>query len=175
MRYAKAFFSSASEKGLIEIVKNDIDLLLFLIQSQPRFRELLASPIVKAKEKSFILDKMFKDQLHAITMNFLQLLLKNNREIYLLEMCLNFQGLYGKSTGIKSAKLVTAVAMDDTQIQNINQLIADRFGVRAEVSAKVDERLIGGFILKVEDQQLDASVSTQLIKMRRELVNYIKN
>ena len=108
-------------------------------------------------------------------MDFLHLLLKNNREVYLLEMCLNFQSLYSKLTGIKSAKLTTAVELDTAQLQQFNQIIQVHFGSKAEVLTTIDENLLGGFILKVEDQQLDASVSTQLKKMRRELVSFIKN
>ena len=159
VRYAKAFFSAAVERGLLDLVKKDVDQLLLLLHTQPRLKELLA----------------FKGQFNPLTMDFFHLLLKNNREIYLLEMCLNFQGLYGKLTGIKSAELITAVKIDESQMEKFNKLIQDRFGSKAEVTTKVDEKLLGGFILKVEDHQLDASVSTQLKKMRRELVNIIKN
>ena len=175
VRYAKAFFSAAVERNLLNVVKKDVDLLLQLMQSQPRLREILASPVVQTKEKRGFLDKVFKDQFNELTMEFLLLLLKNNREIFLLEMCLNFQGLYGKLTGIKSAQLTTAVEIDETQLQHFNKLIQVRFGSKAEVLTKLDETLVGGFILTVEDQQLDASVSTQLKKMRRELVNFTKN
>lgn len=175
VRYAKALFSAAVERKLMDVVKKDIDLLLQLMQSQPRLKEILASPVVKTSEKRLFLDKIFKNHFNDLTVDFLHLLLKNNREIYLLEMCLNFQGLYGKLTGIKSAHLVTAVKLDETQLQQFNELIQVHFGTKAEVSTKVDENLLGGFILRVEDHQLDASVSTQLNKMRRELVNFIKN
>jgi F-type H+-transporting ATPase subunit delta len=175
VRYAKAFFSTAVERSLVEVVKNDVDLLLKLLQTQPRFKELLASPIVKTKEKSIFFNEIFKDRFNNLTLDFLHLLLKNNREVYLLEMCLNFQGLYSKLTGIKSAQLITAVKLDEAQLQSFNELILIHFGSKAEVFATVDEKLLGGFILKVEDHQLDASVSTQLKKMRRELVNVIKN
>ena len=90
-------------------------------------------------------------------------------------MCLNFQGLYSNLTGIKVAQLVTAVELDDTQLQKFNELIQFHFGGKAEILTKVDHELLGGFILRVEDHQLDASVSTQLKKMRREMVNVIKN
>ena len=175
VRYAKAFFAAAVERNLLTVAKKDVDLLLQLMQSQPRLKEILASPVVQTREKRDFLDKVFKNQFHELTMQFLHLLLKNNREIYLLEMCLNFQGLYGKLTGIKSAQLTTAIEMDETQLQKFNKLILVHFGSKAEVLTKVDESLVGGFILKVDDQQLDASVSTQLKKMRRELVNIIKN
>ena len=88
---------------------------------------------------------------------------------------MNFQTLYSKLTGIKSAQLTTAVELDKTELQKFNEFIQIHFGGKAEVLTKVDENLLGGFILKVEDHQLDASVSTQLKKMRRELVNVIKN
>jgi F-type H+-transporting ATPase subunit delta len=175
VRYAKAFFSSAVERNLLEVVKKEVDLLLQLLQSQPRLKELLASPVVKTKEKSVFIDKIFKDRFSELTVDFLHLLLKNNRELFLMEMCLNFRVLYSKATGIKSAELITAVKLDEDQLQQFNDLIQAHFGGKAEVVTKVDELLLGGFILKVEDQQLDASVSTQLKKMRRELVNVIKN
>jgi F-type H+-transporting ATPase subunit delta len=175
VRYAKAFFSSAVERNLLEVVKKEVDLLLQLLQSQPRLKELLASPVVKTKEKSVFIDKIFKDRFSELTVDFLHLLLKNNRELFLMEMCLNFRVLYSKATGIKSAELITAMKLDEDQLQQFNDLIQAHFGGKAEVVTKVDELLLGGFILKVEDQQLDASVSTQLKKMRRELVNVIKN
>ncbi len=175
VRYAKAFFSSAVERNVTEVAKKDVDLLLQLLQTQPRLRELLSSPVVKTSEKRDILDKTFVGRLNDLTIDFLHLLLKNNREVYLLEMCLNFQVLYSKLTGIKMAQLVTAVKLDDAQLQKFNEMIRVRFGGKAEVQTKVDENLLGGFILRVEDHQMDASVSAQLKKMRRELVNVIKN
>jgi len=175
VRYAKAFFSSAVEKKLLDVVKKDVDLILQLLQSQPRLKELLASPVVKTSEKSAFMVTIFKDQFNKLTIDFLQLLLKNNREVYLLEMCLNFQLLYSKLTGIKTAHLTTAVELDETQIQQFNELVQANFGGKAEILTKVDEKLLGGFVLKVEDHQWDASVSTQLHKMRRELVHFIKN
>lgn len=175
VRYAKAFFSAAVERNLLEATKKDVDLLLLLLQSQPRLKELLSSPIVKTREKKVILDKIFTDRFCQLSIDFLHLLLKNNREVYLDEICLNFQGLYSKLTGIKMAQLVTAVKLDDIQMERFNELIQVHFGGKAEVLTKVDENLLGGFILKVEDQQLDASVSTQLKRMKREMVNVIKN
>ncbi len=160
---------------MLDVVKKEVDLLLQLMRSQPRLKELLASPVVKTKEKSVFIDKIFKDRFSELTVDFLHLLLKNNRELFLMEMCLNFRALYSKVTGIKSAELVTAMELDKAQLEKFIELIQVHFGGKAEILTKVDELLLGGFILRVEDQQLDASVSTQLKKMRRELVNVIKN
>lgn len=175
MRYAKAFFAAAVERKILEVVKKDVDLLLQLLQSQPRLKELLASPVVKTSEKRNFMNTIFKGHFNGLTMDFVELLLKNNREIYLVEICLNFQGLYGRLTGIISAKLVTAAGIDEDLLNKFNQLIQVHFGSKAEVSAKVDEKLLGGFILRVDDLQIDTSVATQLKKMKRELVSFTKN
>ncbi len=174
VRYAKAFFTAAVERKILEVVKRDVDLLLQLLQSQPRLKELLASPVVHTGEKRNFMIAIFKEHFNRLTMDFLDLLLKNNREIYLVEMCLNFQGLYGRLTGIISAQLVTATPMDDDLLKEFNQLIQVNFGSKAEVIAKVDEKLLGGFILRVDDLQIDTSVATQLKKMKRELVSFTK-
>lgn len=175
VRYAKALFSAAVERNLPEAVKKDVDLLLELLQGETRLKELLASPVVKSKEKTVFIDKIFQGHVTKLTLDFLHLLLKNNREHFLLEMCLNYQSLYSRYTGIKSAELTTAVELDAVQLVRFNELIQAHFGGKAEVLTKVDESLLGGFILKVDDHQLDASVNTQLKKLRRELVNVIKN
>ena len=160
---------------MVDVVKKDVDYLLQLLQTQPRLKELLHSPVVKVREKGLFLDRIFENQFNTLTMDFLHLLLKNNREIFLPEICLNFQGLYSRLTGVKSAKLITAVELDKSQLQKFDELIQIQFGSKAEVSASVDEKILGGFILKIEDHQLDASVATQLKKLRSELVNVIKN
>ena len=146
-----------------------------LLQTQPRLKELLSSPVVKSKEKRVLLDKIFVDQFNKLTIDFLHLVLENNREVFLPEMCLNFQTQYSKRTGIKSAHLTTAVELDAVQLKQFNEFIQVHFGSKAEVLTKVDDTLLGGFVLRVEDHQLDASVSTQLKKLKRELVNVIKN
>jgi F-type H+-transporting ATPase subunit delta len=175
VRYAKAFFSAAVERKIQEVAKKDVDLLLQLLLSQPRFKELLASPVVQTSVKRDLINTIFKDRFNELTLDFLNLLLKNNREIYLVEICLNFQGLYSRLTGVISAQLMTAVEIDEDQLKQFNQLIQSHFGSKAEVSCKVDEKLMGGFILRVDDHQLDASVATQLKKMRREFVSFTKN
>lgn len=175
VRYAKALFSAAVERKALDVVKRDVDLLLQLLQTQPRLKEILASPVVKTSEKRTLTDGSFGKLFDELTLDFLHLLLKNNREVYLTEMCLNFQGLYSRLTGVKVARLTTAVHLDDIQLQWFNELIQTNFGGKAEITAKIDEKLLGGFVLKVDDLQYDASVATQLKKLRRELVNVIKN
>lgn len=175
VRYAKAFFAAALERNLLEAVRKEVDLLLQLLQTETGLKEFLTSPVVKTKEKSLFFDKIFKGRFNDLTVDFLQLTLQNNREGYLLEMCLNFRALYSRHTGIKSAELITAVTLDEGQLQRFNDLIQVQFGGKAEVQAKVDEKLLGGFVLRIDDRQLDASVVSQLKKLRRELVNVIKN
>ncbi|MCE1199455.1 MAG: ATP synthase F1 subunit delta [Marinilabiliales bacterium] len=175
VRYPKAFFSLSVEKNLSVAVKKDVDTLLHLFETQPGFKALLASPVLPASAKKSFVDKVFKEQFHAMTIDFLHLLLKNGREIYLFEICLNFNRLYSLQTGVKFAQLTTAVALDKIQLDQFSDIIQQMFGSKAEVNSKVDPSILGGFVLKVDDQQMDASVSTQLRRMKREMVNVIKN
>lgn len=175
VRYAKAFFSSALEGNRLEGIKKDVDLLLDLLNSEPRFKELLSSPVVSTRQKSETLNAIFKGRVNGLTVDFLQLLLKNHREMFLLEMCLNFRSFYGKHTGIRAARLVTAVETDAQLLAKFSELIMAQTGSIAGLTTVVDENIIGGFILTIDDKQLDASIATQLKRMKRELVNVIKN
>ena len=98
------------------------------------------------------------------------LLITNNREAYLKAITRNFQESYRKEAGYKAAELTSAVEIDPATIEQFKSLIRKHFNTEVDLICKVDSELIGGFVLHVEDQQIDASVATKLKKLKRELL-----
>jgi F-type H+-transporting ATPase subunit delta len=100
----------------------------------------------------------------------LNLVLSNKREVYLESMSRNFLALYRNNAGYKSAVISSAYALDSVTVEQFRQVIRNKFRTEAEITCNVNPDLIGGFILRVDDQQLDASVSAKLKGLKQRLI-----
>ncbi|NOY95207.1 MAG: ATP synthase F1 subunit delta [Chlorobi bacterium] len=166
VRYAKAFFSLAKEKQLLEPLKSDIEAIASVCNKSVEFNLLLESPIVKASKKTNIISIIFKGHIHELTLRFLALVTENKRETHIPGICRNFLALYRKGQGIKSATVTTASKISSATLKKIQAVMEKEFNTKIELTEKVNPSLIGGMILRVDDKQLDASVATQLKKIK---------
>jgi len=170
VRYAKAFFSLAKEKNKLDALKKDIELISGLCKDSAEFRLLLESPVVKTSQKIKLIKAIFAKSIDALTLKFLELITTNKRESHIAGICRNFLGLYRQEQGVKSALLTTAVELDPAIIAKIKSKLETELKVQIELSKQVDENLIGGFVLRIEDQQLDASIASQLRRVKEKLL-----
>ena len=100
---------------------------------------------------------------------FVALVAGHGRQDLLREMLNSFAEQYRRERGIRVASLVTAVASPELE-ERLSTLLRERTGCTLEMHVKVDPALIGGFVLKVDDLMLDASVSRQLELIRRQFI-----
>jgi len=170
VRYAKAFFSTAKEKKMLETLKTDMELVLNVCNNSADFIILLNSPIVKTSIKADLISTIFKEKVNALTLKFLLLITSNKREIQIPGICRNFLDLTRKDQNIKSAVLTTATEINKKTIDKIESLMSDELGAKVELTSKVNAKIIGGMILRIEDKQYDASIVTQLNKIKQQLL-----
>ena len=171
VRYAKALLSLAKEKQVAESVRVDMEMIHQLFETIPGFNQMLESPVIGTKEKRQLFEDVFAKIINAMTYSFLMLLLTNNREAYLKNIARNFIESYRKEAGYKAAKLTSAVKIDPASVEQFRALIRKHFNTEVDLTCNVDSKLIGGFVLQVEDQQIDASVAAKLKKLKRELLS----
>lgn len=170
VRYAKAFYSLAKEKNLQETLKSDIELVYSVCTNSPDFMLLLESPIVKTSKKIELLTSIFSKKVNEFTVSFLKLIAENKREIHIPGICRNFLALTRKDQNIKAAILTTATEIDADTVKKIEKLMEKELDAKVELSTKVNSEIIGGMILRLEDKQYDASVATQLKKIKQTLL-----
>lgn len=170
VRYAKAFFDLGKEKNKLDTFVKDFQVIDNLIKESIDFWLMIESPVVKTLQKRETVKQIFANKIDAMSLNFLDLVIKNRREIYLKDISRNFQSLCRKDKGVLSAILTSAVKVEDENKVRISSILAKAFNSEIELTEQVDENIIGGFVIRVEDQQLDASVSNQLNQIKRELL-----
>lgn len=171
VRYAKALYQVGEESKKLDKLKDDIENLSLIIAESNEFLQLLNSPIIKTSDKIKIFKELFAKNYDALIQNFFELLAKNRREQYLPDMCRNFLQMYKANKGIKEAVITTPKALEKGHNEQILKLLAKKFKLNIELTEKVNPDLIGGFKLRIDDQQIDASIATQLKKIQNELIN----
>jgi F-type H+-transporting ATPase subunit delta len=171
VRYAKALYQLAEEEGIQDAVKTDIEAILASIRESEDFVTFLESPLIKSSDKMHIMNEIFQDKVQELTMKFIHLLFGQKREAHLAGICRNFIQQYKEKLGIREAVITTARSLSTGQIKQIHDYIANKFQVKVELTEKVEPDIIGGFVLRIEDQQINASIKSQLKKIKRELIN----
>ncbi len=170
-RYAKSLLNLCNERGVLDAAQADMKLLEVAMDGNRDLRVMLSSPVVKADKKIEILHMIFKDKLSEITMAFITLLAKKGREGLLHEVAESFNLQVNIFKGISEALVTSAVPLDASSRQRILDAAIKLAGTKVELKEKVDPALIGGFILKVGDKQVDTSLVSRLKLLRREFAD----
>lgn len=170
LRYAKAILSLAQDKNLAKEVNEDMDLIRKTLKSSSELRAVLKSPVVKESAKKNSLNQIFKD-VNPATSGLFRILAENNRLEILTMVTTKYTELYNDLMGIQVAKVTTAIPLTPGLEIKIQAKVKEMTGNEAEIKNVVDPSIIGGFILRVGDQQYNASVASQLSSIKRELQN----
>jgi F-type H+-transporting ATPase subunit delta len=168
VRYSRALFLSALEKKMLDKVNHDM-LFIAEIFKTAEAKEFLNSPVIAPSKKSAILHTMFREKVEDITLSLIDLVVKNGRESHLPAIARVFIHETMKHKGITESILTTAVKVDPKVRQQITDLISEVFSTRVEFVENIDAEIIGGFILRVDDNYIDASIRNKLRKIKKEL------
>lgn len=168
-RYAKALIDLAIEQKSVEAVNQDMALFASVCEQNKEFTAVMANPIVRHEDKKNILNKVFSGKVSEITMAIFKILTSKNRENLLRPIALEFQKLYQDLNKIQKASVTSVVALTDKQKAEFSKMVEDASGKKVILEEKVDGSLIGGFILKVGDTQIDTSIKKRLNDLKLEL------
>ncbi|MDZ4822366.1 MAG: ATP synthase F1 subunit delta [Flavobacteriales bacterium] len=167
-RYAKSLLYLCIEKKQVDAVFEDMKLVQSTVRASREFAVLLSSPVVKADTKVTILKKIFGGKVNEITQHFMNLLTAKGREGLLGEVADSFVEQVMMHKHIASAHITTAVAMDAETRAKISAIAKKLAGGEIDLEEKTSADLIGGFVLKVGDNMIDASVSGKIRRLKRE-------
>jgi F-type H+-transporting ATPase subunit delta len=170
VRYAKALFSLARDKKMVGALKDDIELVDAICHDSKDFILLLESPVIKTSKKKQLSKAIFSDKINEVTLRFLELIFDNKREVHIPGICRNFLELVRTDQNIRSAVITTATEIDAISFEKVKQLLEKELGAKIELSGKVKPELIGGLVLRIDDKQYDASVATQLRKIKQKFL-----
>lgn len=174
-RYAKSLIDLATEKGQLEAVYADVLQVKAVCESSKDFILFLNSPIIQADKKVNTIKSVFEGKLNSITLGFLAIVTAKRRESVIPQMVNSFVEQYKTQKNIFTAVVTSANGLDAAAKQKAVELVKAQLNGEVELIEKTNSDLIGGFILKVGDKQIDKSVARQLSNLKKELTNKALN
>lgn len=167
-RYAKALLEIAIENNSIDAVLRDMNFLLETSNDIRDFELLITSPVINADKKLAIFEKIFHS-FEKISKSFITLITKNGREAYLPVIAKSFEDQVKAHRGIVPMTLISAVPLDSKVKDSIIAKVQASVKGQLEIEEKIDESLIGGFVVRMGDTRIDASVLSQFNNLKQRL------
>ena len=165
-RYASALFDLARDQKQIESVGNSLESLGQALVDSKDFNELVTSPLVSREVAGKAFAALAPQlNLDPVTANFLGVLARNGRKGELRSVIRAFRRLAAEHRGETTAEIVTARPLNDDQLGQLRQQLRTRAGRDVNIEATVDPEILGGIVVKLGSQQIDASIRTKLNRL----------
>ncbi len=170
IRYAKAILDVANSKNSATQVNDDMILVATTINGNQELSSFIQNPTISVEVKENALLEVFA-AVNPVTKSLFHLLFVNKRFEILAPIATNYKQLYDEMNGVQTAKVTTAIEMDAALEAQIMAKIATFSNKKITIENTVDPSIIGGFILRIGDQQYNASVANRLQELKREFSN----
>jgi F-type H+-transporting ATPase subunit delta len=169
-RYALSLLDLTEEKKVSDRISQDMESLLSLTKDNHDFAVFLKNPIIKADKKIQILEKVFA-HFDELTKGFIRLIAKNGRERYLPVIAASFISQLKAHKGIVPVVLSSAAPLDASVKEDLLGKLQSQVDGKFEVKEEIDKDLIGGFVFKMGDTRIEASIARQLKELKHRLTN----
>lgn len=169
-RYAKSFLGLVSEKGQLEEAYKDMSLIQRTASESRDLEVMFNSPVINTDKKISILEALYGKELSKATMLFLTLITKKRREGAIPAIADSFVAQYNTLKGITTAVVTSAAVLSDDAKKRIQDIVQKEVGGTVQLEMEVNPELIGGFVLRIGDKQLDTSILNKIGDIRQEFI-----
>lgn len=173
-RYAKSLLDLSKESKNLDTVFENMQSLKTAVENRDLYL-MLKSPIINAKKKKDIIQKIFGAGFDKMTMGFMNIIITKGREGYIPEIASEFVEQYNDLKSISSAVLTSAVPLSADALASLKaKLLASNItNETVQISTKVDPDILGGFIIEIGDKLYDASVKHKLETLKKKFVGNV--
>lgn len=166
-RYAQGLLDFTQESGNTESVFAEMKDVVKIMSESKELNQFLNTPFIDARKKDAVALEIFKS-FSPVSKNIIRLVIKQGREAQLKNIAQEFINKVEDIKGTQRISLVTATKLSE---QNIQKIIADSNMINVsnyDLETIIKPEILGGYILRVGDQQIDASVKTKLNNIKKE-------
>lgn len=166
VRYARALFDLALEQSALENVYRDMRRLSQICMMD-EVKTMIANPVIPSEKRKETVVALAGDEAEKLTVDFIGLMFDHGRGDYLASAARNFIELTRRHRGIRQVTLTTAIPVSEELKKEMAALISGEKDI-IEFNEQTDESIIGGFVLRVDDAYIDASVRNRLNRFKKE-------
>jgi F-type H+-transporting ATPase subunit delta len=168
--YADALLELTSEPGEAETVGQELADLRGLLLDNPLAQAVLVDPAIGDTERSAMLDRVFSGRVSGLMLKFLHILGEKGRLNLLIAIAGAYHDLLDKRACKIEVDVTVARRLDQQAFETVRQRIGGALKMDVVLHQYVDEHILGGMILRVQDKLIDGSVRTQLGALREKIL-----
>jgi F-type H+-transporting ATPase subunit delta len=168
-RYVEALVELAQEQNKLEQIKKEVDLFRILSENK-EFFNLLKSPIIPNSKKETIVRELLAGRVDEMSLRFMLLLIKKERGALLPEIVSGFQETYMEILGISKMRIISGEKIGQESVDKLVSKLKEAGMVKekVEVEQELNDAVIGGFAVVVDDYLYNATVNKQLLDLKRD-------
>lgn len=167
--YAKALFDLAIEEKKTEVFLDYLNKIMDVTSTNKDFFKLLSSPLVEVNQKIDIINKVF-DQMDSTFINFLCVLVKNNRFVQLEQIIEEYNQLVSDYNSILPIEVISSEKLSKSRLKEITDLLKVRYpNKKLQIENTVNPKILYGLQVICNGQSLDISLKTRLTKLKNSL------
>lgn len=164
-RYAQALLETSKDN--IDEINQNMDEIYNLINENSDFKMFFSHPEVSLKDKKEILEEIFLNKINKNTLNFLNVLLDENR----FNIFNTIYDVFKKDTQIlKNQQTVTvtsAVDLNEDEKERIKQKLFEKTNKEIILTCETNEDILGGLVIKINDKVIDLSLKTKFDNLKK--------
>lgn len=169
-RYAKALLDVASKEADVDHVGEELDAFVALLHQQAALNRVLMNPAVPTPRKRAAVAELTKlARISPVVANLLVLLAERDRLALLNDLAAAYRDMLMERQNVVRAEVTSASPLAAAKTEAIEKRLAAVTGKRVSMVTKVDQEILGGMIARVGSTVYDASIATQLRKIRERL------
>lgn len=166
-RYTLALYGVAEDTKKLDEVKKDADFIIGMLNESRDLTLFFNSPLINKKKKKEIAKIILGDSISEVSMKFIDLLIERKRDNLLKFIYEDYLALRNERLGIMNVKVKTAIELDSKEKEAMQKKIDSLINLKSNPTFEVDKNIIGGFQISYKDTILDASIKSQLEKLKK--------
>jgi F-type H+-transporting ATPase subunit delta len=167
--YARSLFEAALDADKLDVVREQLGEFADALERDRQLQVFFFSPYFSTNEKKDGLHRAV-DGAEPIFLNFLELLLENHRMPVIFRLRRDYEHLWEAHNRLLPVEVTSAVELDEQTVRGIGDRIAEQTGRKVELSSNVQPDILGGIVVRVGNQVLDASIRNRLESLRKQVV-----
>ncbi len=167
--YGRAMHDLAKSRGEADELAEELSELAAYVESNAALADFFASPLVDAGDRAQSLERLFRGKASELLVDSLQVINRKQRLELLGAIAEAYHLRHQKHRGEVDVHVSTAVGLTDALRRRLVAVLADHSGRQPQLIEAVDESLIGGMVLRIGDEKIDASVIHEIGRLRRAL------
>ncbi len=166
--YAEAVFKRALESKSVSEWSDELAFLALVMQDK-EMTAIIANPKVSQEQLTALLLDICQDQLKQEGVNFLKLLIENDRLILAPQISALYESFKAEHEGYVDVEVISAYALSKEEQKKFATTLEKKLDKKVHITTSIDKTLIGGFLAKAGDKVIDGSIKGQLQQLAKKL------